>query len=1099
MADCSRPETFLRTLVPGGFPKIDIVAIHGLNPKNKERHAERTWEASNGKIWLRDFLPKQLPQARILLFGYNSNVSIQSSSAGVREQAQYLLNRLWLERQGCESRPILFIAHSLGGIVVKEALVQAKLGHTYRSIQAATYGIAFFGTPHRGSQLAKIGETLAKAVRAFLRTPNNTFINALKENDLYANELSANFEQLLEDYKYINFYETLPLRSLGIIVEKKSATFGLPDSRELTVALLGDHESICRYMSEEDDNYKHVSGLISRLAAIAMNECEEVSLFRDDSLSSTLAGSTLVDEEEDSRILMIPFARNSGFVDRAPILEHLEALTVPTMATSRIALFGLGGVGKSQIAIEVAHRIWTEHHASVFWVSASSIDRFREGYNTIFDEYISSEADAKCDKLLAVKEWLEGEHDKWILIIDNADETSLFEPNKPSKQAGDNPSILEFLPKSPSGVILVTTRNRAAAVKFTKGVAKALIEVKPMTGEESKLLIQNSMMDRVLEESEIDGLSELLENLPLAIVQAAAFMQENSMSIGEYIELYNDSEETSMDLLCEPFETLGRDTGVPNAVATTLIVSIDEIKDRDPNAIEILQIIAFLDRNEVPKSLIQHKIKRALDLTKALGTLKAFSLIMATDGKGNFSFHRLVQLVLRKWLILEEKYEEKSIQAMELLDEVYPDATFENWKICAAYMPHAQSVLSMIPEVRDEARNKRIHLQEGVSFYFWSQGYYQESEKLDVLIFEERKQELGPEHPETLDVMSALAATYADQARFDEAEELTTFILETRRKTLGSRHRLTLDSMASLASTYVSQLRHEEAEKLKLEIFETSKSEFGEDDEDTIAAMTNLGKLYLDLERPDEAADLIQCAYRWRSKTQGPEHKDSLVCANYLATLYRDQGKLQEAEELARRTLAASEAVLGSHHPETWIRKTSLANILIELGKLDEAGEQILQRIEEMEERNAPSQHILEEKLGLVEVYRAKGEERQVERLESETARDSIQTLGPEHPFTMTCFHTIALSHKQYGRDSEAIKLMAHVTHKQEMKLGPYHVSTLQSFHMLNEWCGDEAAVQKLHEIEAEEDEKGTTPWEELIPIEGPGQSTRLAQGSMAA
>jgi hypothetical protein len=101
-----------------------------------------------------------------------------------------------------------------------QALVQAKLGHTYQSIQMATYGIAFFGTPHRGSQLAKLGETVAKAVRAFLRTPNNTFINALKENDLYANELSANFSQLLEDYKYINFYETLPLRSLGIVCRR---------------------------------------------------------------------------------------------------------------------------------------------------------------------------------------------------------------------------------------------------------------------------------------------------------------------------------------------------------------------------------------------------------------------------------------------------------------------------------------------------------------------------------------------------------------------------------------------------------------------------------------------------------------------------------------------------------------------------------------------------------------------------------------------------------------------------------------------------------------------------------------------------------------
>jgi hypothetical protein len=116
---------------------LSIVAVHGLNPKGKEYHAEATF-TSGDKLWLRDFLPSQLPQARILLFGYNSNVCFQASAAGVREQAANLLNRLWLERQvgiqicllsrntdiklyqDVESRPLIFVAHSLGGIVVKE-------------------------------------------------------------------------------------------------------------------------------------------------------------------------------------------------------------------------------------------------------------------------------------------------------------------------------------------------------------------------------------------------------------------------------------------------------------------------------------------------------------------------------------------------------------------------------------------------------------------------------------------------------------------------------------------------------------------------------------------------------------------------------------------------------------------------------------------------------------------------------------------------------------------------------------------------------------------------------------------------------------------
>ena len=99
--------------------------MHGLNPSNTDYHAENTWVA-NDKLWLRDFLPGDLPNARVLLFGYNSNVAFETSTAGVREQALNLLNRLKLKRKDIVERPIIFIAHNLGGIVVKR--VGALLG-----------------------------------------------------------------------------------------------------------------------------------------------------------------------------------------------------------------------------------------------------------------------------------------------------------------------------------------------------------------------------------------------------------------------------------------------------------------------------------------------------------------------------------------------------------------------------------------------------------------------------------------------------------------------------------------------------------------------------------------------------------------------------------------------------------------------------------------------------------------------------------------------------------------------------------------------------------------------------------------------------------
>ncbi|GKZ29449.1 hypothetical protein AbraIFM66950_004857 [Aspergillus brasiliensis] len=297
-------EYYLRILSAGADPNIDIVAVHGLNPKSKKNHAEKTWE-SNGKLWLRDFLPKQLPRARIFLFSYNSKVAIQSSAAGVREQAHVLLDRLRLERENCEYRPLLFIAHSLGGIVVKEALVQAKLSATYGSICTSTFGIAFFGTPHRGTHLARVGGVAAKIVRAILGTASNTLLKALSKGSLYALELSANFDKLLENYKYLSFYETLPFKSIGIVVEKESAVLGLPDSREKAVALNADHEEICRFHCDEDDNY-HAA----------------------------------------NRTVMVPFTRNPGFVGREHTLSQVMERIMPLgKAHSRVALYGLGGVG----------------------------------------------------------------------------------------------------------------------------------------------------------------------------------------------------------------------------------------------------------------------------------------------------------------------------------------------------------------------------------------------------------------------------------------------------------------------------------------------------------------------------------------------------------------------------------------------------------------------------------------------------------------------------------------------------------------------------------------------------------------------------------
>ncbi|KAI1205929.1 uncharacterized protein F4807DRAFT_440997 [Annulohypoxylon truncatum] len=251
-------RNFLDVLANPSDPAVDIVAVHGLNPLDKESHAEATW-TSGDRLWLRDFLPKRARGARIMLFGYNANVAFQTAAAGVREQAENLLNQLYRHRTEDPDRPLIFICHSLGGILVKRALVLSKADETYEMIWRSTFGIAFFGTPHKGGNHAGMGDVVAKIARSMSGNPNNTFMGALKKGSLFLDTVTDDFRQLLEDFQILSFYETQPLGYLGIIVDQSSAVLGLPGTREKQLGLEADHRNICKFNSEEDPRYQQVA------------------------------------------------------------------------------------------------------------------------------------------------------------------------------------------------------------------------------------------------------------------------------------------------------------------------------------------------------------------------------------------------------------------------------------------------------------------------------------------------------------------------------------------------------------------------------------------------------------------------------------------------------------------------------------------------------------------------------------------------------------------------------------------------------------------------------------------------------------------------
>ncbi|KAA6414807.1 MAG: hypothetical protein FRX48_01557 [Lasallia pustulata] len=363
-------KNFLKVLVSPEDPDVDIIAVHGLNPTNTEFHAEATWTVED-KLWLRDFLPPQLPSARVLLFGYNANVAFETSKAGVREQAINLLNRIASKREEAEERPIVFVAHSLGGIVVKRALVEAKLDDSYKSIREATYGIAFFGTPHQGGNFLKLGDIAASIIRGVLRNPSSTFMEALKKDSLFSDTLVGDFRHQLEDHHVLSFFETLPMGRLGLIVDQKSATLGLAGLRERQIPMDADHTGVCKFESAEGDDYEQVSFNLVRLVKSAVKAAAERARIASLSVPSSrpLSEAASVDTVTKSLLSHLPYAVDAPFNTysrqhdptclpdtRVDLLREIYTWADGKDGRFIYWLNGLAGTGKSTIARTVARK-----------------------------------------------------------------------------------------------------------------------------------------------------------------------------------------------------------------------------------------------------------------------------------------------------------------------------------------------------------------------------------------------------------------------------------------------------------------------------------------------------------------------------------------------------------------------------------------------------------------------------------------------------------------------------------------------------------------------------------------------------------------------
>jgi tetratricopeptide (TPR) repeat protein len=516
---------------------------------------------------------------------------------------------------------------------------------------------------------------------------------------------------------------------------------------------------------------------------------------------------------------------------------------------------------------------------------------------------------------------------------------------------------------------------------------------------------------------------ECLDCLPLAIVQAAAFIGFTGMTVDCYIRLYRGSENNAIDLLSEEFEDLARDASRANAVARSWDISFDQIKRQDQRATDLLSFMACLHHQAIPKSLLPKEKDKDLAFEKSLGFLKAFALISENSDHQEIDMHRLVHLAVRRRLRaagVEIKWAMKALLQVALL---YPTGEESAGKICAKYLPHALAVL-VYKTASQDLKLSRARLLHNVGVYYEKQGKYSKSTQFLGEATSLRENLLGPHDAKTLSSKQQQAWALLRHGNYEAAEGVCQQSLRGRQSAYGEEHPETLECRNLLADIYRRRCKYVEAEYIYRKIMPIAERVHGRESHFTLACKFNFGVVLEVQGRFREAEKLIREVVEGREKLHGKEDPAVFDTISRVGAILNRRGRFGEAEHLHRSLLERRKKVLGEHHPDILI---SMRNIAVSL--------------------------------------REQGNQQEAEQLFRYVLDRRKETLGSDHPYTLGIAYNLARSLYLQGDLSKAEEMLARVCQSQEDSLGFLHQDTLLSLRQLGQVYERQGQAEKAEKV----------------------------------
>ncbi|MCJ1249271.1 hypothetical protein MMC30_006494 [Trapelia coarctata] len=809
---------------------VDVVAVHGLGGS-----AYETWTHHNGTLWLRDFLPGDLPGARVFTYGYNSTYVFSRETSILRDYARTLLEDLRSERTLPEEkvRPLIFaliIARNESGL--------------YPEINALVSGILFLGTPHQGSPSATYATILSRIAKPLVSgsqmsrltgSIRTELVQGLRANEKESLRIDQDFRVQTGTVRIASFIEQKCMSGLTErVVDDKSGFMGAPTERFVPMSDC-DHSEICKH-GDRKSNYKKLLG--------AIKDCIPPSQPSPPSLEATMDGKSTTQINKSSLTtgsdqctapiplqINVPQERVFHYINRQALLADMKDRLLNYPSPRTVALHGMGGSGKTQLALEFCRQAEQSlGFMAVIWIDASSLVSVSQSYGIIArqlsgDQWESTDSAAT---ISFVQNTLRNWGQRWLVVLDSYDNPKAFQ----------NQNIRYYVPSGNNGHILFTSRHADSARLGYPIIVSELTE-----DESLNLLLQRlpSNDEECMRGREI---AMTLGYLALALDQAGAYIRARNLQLGDFISHYQRRKEVILKEIPEEWEyrRVIKDMGMETALSifTTWELSFEQISgngEEKERKDHFLTLSSFLNNSMISGRCFQSHFQseepewmgifstncgwdgdKLGDVLAELQKLSLLQMPYRQTGELRFSLHPVVYdwLRLRKSNALQQQFAAESITVLtNYIDDVdYDDLSFERKKEITLHIDACVRNDGEVLKGLDTSLDYRPEPARYFARFYFHQGLYDEAQKLLERALARDEKVLGPEHPLTLVAVQNLAVVYSNKGWYNKAKILHERGLAWSEKEFGPVHRDTLVTVRDLAAVYKGLGQYDKAEEL---------------------------------------------------------------------------------------------------------------------------------------------------------------------------------------------------------------------------------------------------------------------------------------------